>query len=170
MNKIVKFSLIFGLLAGVLYFAFFLMMYAFIDNPLYDKASPLGLQMIIVLFAIWYFKRKQNTYLHFYEGFSIGVLSNFLAALISGVLIWAFLQFIDIRPFDTWISESVNFLMKDRADKKDLMSDETFQNMITSIQNSKPSTLILDRIIASFWLVFPIGLFTMVLRKIRPAG
>lgn len=169
MRRVLNISLFYGLLAGVLYFLFFLLMYFTIENPLGNKTAPLGLQVIVVLFGIWYFKRQNQGYLHFYEGFTIGLGANFLAALLSGLLIFAFLEIVDMRPFTTWISESVSFLTADRPSKKEIMSDEAFEKMLASLQNSTTSSVIFDRLIASFWAIFPIGLFCMALRKTKPS-
>lgn len=169
MRKVLKISLFYGLLAGTLYFLFFLLMYFMIDNPLANKTAPLGLQVIIVLFAVWYFKRKNEGYLHFYEGFTIGFTGNLLAALLSGFLIFGFLEIVDATPFQTWISESISFLVSDRASKKEIMSDETFEKMLESLKNSSTSSVIFDRLMASFWAIFPIGLFCMAMRKVKPS-
>lgn len=169
MRKVLKISLFYGLLAGTLYFLFFLLMYFMIENPLANKTAPLGLQVIIILFGVWYYKRKNQGYLHFYEGFTIGLAGTFLATLLSGLLIFGFLEIVDITPFKTWISESVSFLMSDRASKKEIMSDETFEKMLESLKNSKTSSVIFDRLMASFWAIFPIGLFCMAMRKVKPS-
>jgi hypothetical protein len=167
MRRVLQLSLFFGALGGFLYFLFFLLMYFTIPNPLANKMAPLGLQLIIVLFGIWYYKRSNHSYLHFYEGFTIGFIGNFLAALLSGLLIYAFVEIIDMTPFTTWISESVSFLLTDRESKKEIMSDETFNRMLDSVRNSKTTSIIFDRLMASFWVIFPIGLFCMALRKIK---
>ena len=169
MKRVLNLSLFYGLLAGGLYFLFFLLMYFTVENPLKDKVSPLGLQVIVILFGIWYFKRKNQGYLHFYEGFTIGLVGNLLASLLSGLLIFAFLEIVDIRPFTTWISESIAFLIADRPSKKEIMSDEAFEKMLASLKNSTTSSVIFDRLMASFWAIFPIGLFCMAMRKVKPS-
>lgn len=169
MRKVFNISLFYGLLAGGLYFLFFLLMYFIIENPLGNKTAPLGLQVIIILLGIWYFKRKNGGYLHFYEGFTIGLVGNFLAAALSGLLIFAFLEIADMTPFKTWISESISFLIADRPSKKEIMSDEAFEKMLDSLKNSTTSSVIFDRLMASFWAIFPIGLFCMAMRKVKPS-
>lgn len=169
MNSLKRVTIIFGLIAGISYFLIFLLLYFLIDNPLRDKIAPIGLQFILLVYGIWVYKKRKDGYLHFYEGMTIGLISNFIAALLAGLLIWVFLITIDIKPFEVWITESVNFLLEDRPEKKDIMSDETFDRMIKSIRESKPHTIIWDRLMAAIWLVFPIGLFVMVLRKVRPS-
>ena len=168
MRRVLNISLFYGLLAGGLYFLFFLLMYFTIENPLGNKTAPLGLQVIILLFGIWYFKRKNEGYLHFYEAFTIGLAGNLLAALFSGILIFGFLKIIDMTPFTTWISESIAFLKADRPLKKEIMSEEAFEKMLDSLKNSTASSVIFDRLMASFWAIFPIGLFCMAMRKIKP--
>lgn len=147
---------------------FFLLAKFTVENPLSHKLAPLGLQMILISYGIWYYKRTNAGYLHFYEGFTIAVLGNILAALLGGVLIWLFLEWIDITPFNVWIRESVAFLVKDRENKKEILSDEAFTRMVGAVKNSRPYTVITDRLITTFWAVFPMGLLVMALRKTKP--
>lgn len=168
MQKIFKITLIFGVLAGVACFLFFLLAKFTVENPLSHKLAPLGLQMILISYGIWYYKRSNAGYLHFYEGFTIAVLGNILAALTGGLLIWLFLVGIDIEPFNVWIRESVAFLISDRENKKEVLSEEAFARMLEAVKNSRPYTVIPDRLITTFWAVFPMGLLVMALRKIKP--
>lgn len=169
MDNLKRVTVVFGLIAGFSYFLIFLLLYFSVDNPLRDKIAPIGLQLILLLYGIWVYKKKRDGYLHFYEGITIGFAGNFIAALLAGLLLWLFLITIDIKPFEVWITESINFLIEDRPGKLDVMSEETFDHMINSIRESKPHTIIWDRLMAAFWLVFPIGLFVMVLRKVKPS-
>ncbi|MCD8538692.1 MAG: DUF4199 domain-containing protein [Leadbetterella sp.] len=168
MQKVLKFTLIFGAAAGAAYFLFFLLMYFTIENPLGNKLAPLGLQVIVILYGIWYFKKSSDNYLHFFEGFTIGIGGTFLAALLSGLLVYLFLVLIDLQPFQTWIRESVAFLIGDRENKKEILSDEAYSRMLEAVKNTKPYMVIPDRLMASFWVVFPVGLYIMVLRKTKP--
>lgn len=90
MNPIVRKSLIFGSIAGGVCFLFFLVMYFLNPNPLALRRPDLGINIIFIGVAIWYYKRENGGYLHFYEGFSLGFLTNIIAALLTGVLIFYF--------------------------------------------------------------------------------
>lgn len=168
MQKVLKITLIFGALAGLAYFLFFLLMYFTIENPLGNKLAPIGLQVIVILYGIWYFKKSSNNYLHFFEGFTIGFGGNLLAALLSGLLMYLFLELVDIQPFKVWISESVAFLLQDRENKKEILSDEAYARMLEAVKSTKTYMVIPDRLMASFWVIFPMGLYVMALRKIKP--
>ena len=102
MNPIVRKSLIFGSIAGGVCFLFFLVMYFLNPNPLALRRPDLGINIIFIGVVIWYYKRENGGYLHFYEGFSLGFLTNIIAALLTGVLIFLFLQYVDVRPFEEW--------------------------------------------------------------------
>ncbi|WP_367914991.1 DUF4199 domain-containing protein [Leadbetterella sp. DM7] len=168
MNRLVKNALIFGTIAGVTCFLFFLVLYGMSDNPLSLRRPDLGINIIFIGSAIWYYKRSNNGYLHFYEGFSIGFLTNILAALITGVLIFLFLQFIDGQPLERWMTESRQMLIADRARSKDLMSEETFQTLLDSFGKKRPSVVIGDELLYKQLAVVAVTLFSMAMRKIKP--
>ena len=106
--------------------------------------------------------------MHFYEGFSVGFLTNLIAALLSGILIFVFLQFIDIHPFTTWMEESKQMLLNDRERSKDIMSEEMFQTLIKSFDGKSPSMIIFDELIYKQIAIVAITVFSMAMRKIKP--
>lgn len=168
MKKVKSTIITFGLIAGAIYFLFFIMMYFMIDNPLKEKRDPFILQLIIIFYSVWLYKKKQAGYLHFYEGISIGILGNLLAALLSGILLWVFIEWVDIKPFETWITESKVFLIEDRPNKLDVMSDEQFDLLLKSLDKTTPVSIILDRIMYSFWGILFILPYAIVMRKVKP--
>lgn len=167
-KEIYRMSLLFGLIAGLACFLFFIVMYFMQDNPLSLRRPDLGINIILAGAAIWYYKRKNGGYLHFYEGFSIGFLTNLIGALLTGILIFLFLQFIDIQPFENWMSESKQMLIDDRERSKDLMNEETYQALLKSFDNKKPSVIILDELFFKQLAIIAISLLSMAMRKIKP--
>ena len=92
-QQIFRYSITFGLLAGLGCFLFFVAMYFTKSDPLSLRRPDIGINIILIWAAIWYFKRNNGGYLHFYEGFSIGFLTNIIAALVSGILVYLFIEF-----------------------------------------------------------------------------
>ena len=167
-KRIFRTSFIFGGLAGVLCFVFFLIMYLMVDNPLSMRRPDLGLNMIMIGTGIWFFKKESGGYLHFYEGVSVGFLINLFAALLTGILIFLFLHFVDMQPFTTWMAEGKQMLLNDRERSKEIMSEEMFQTMLKSFDNKNLSMIILDELIFKQISIVAITLFTMAMRKIKP--
>jgi Protein of unknown function (DUF4199) len=157
----------FGVLAGIACFLFFLAFYALKPNPLYYYKLDLGIVVIIVWAAIWYFKRNNGGILHFYQSFSIGFLTNIVAALVSGVLIYLFVEFIDMKPFTAWIEHSKTLLLRDKESFVKIMNEANFERQIVSLNNSKPYQIIFDVLMFKQFAIIPIGLLSMVMRKIN---
>jgi Protein of unknown function (DUF4199) len=157
----------FGVIAGIACFLFFLAFYALKPNPLYYYKLDLGVVIILVWAAIWYFKRYNGGILHFYQSFSIGFLTNMVAALVSGILIYLFVEFVDIKPFTTWITESKAVLLKDKESFVKIMNEANFERQLVSLDNSKPYQIIFDVLMFKQLAIIPIGLLSMVMRKIN---
>lgn len=166
MKKLIfRFSLIFGSLAGLSCFLFFLAMYFSSDNPLSLRRPDIGFNIIFILVAIWYFKRYRGGYLHFYEGFSVGFLTNIIGALVSGILIYLFIEFVDIKPFTTWLMQGKMLLLKQKDTFGKIMSDESFRRQLLSFDNGKTWQILLDELMFKQLAIVFISLVSMVMRK-----
>ncbi|MBK6977860.1 MAG: DUF4199 domain-containing protein [Cytophagaceae bacterium] len=169
MNKklILGYSITFGVLSGLGCFLFFIAMYYTQPNPLNFRRPDIGINIILIWAAIWYYKRYNGGYLHFYEGFSIGFLTNLIASLISGILVYLFIEVVDNTPFITWIAEAKLFLTKERDLMKTILDDANFKRQLVSLDNSKPYQIILDELMFKQISIIPISLISMTMRKIN---
>jgi Protein of unknown function (DUF4199) len=166
-NQIFKYSITFGLIAGIACFLFFLAMYSMKSNPLSLRRPDIGINIIMIWAAIWYFKRNNGGFLHFYEGFSIGFLTNIIAALISGVLIFLFVEIVDKQPFITWIIEGKALMLREKETFAKILNDDNFRRGLLSLEKSKPSTIIYDDLMFKQFAIIPISLFSMAMRKLN---
>jgi Protein of unknown function (DUF4199) len=166
-KEILRYGLGFGSLAGVGCFLFFLAFYALTSNPLMIKRPDIGINIILIWAGIWYFKRYNGGVLHFYQGFSIGFLINIIGALVSGVLIYLFIEFVDIAPYNAWIAESKALLLRDKEAFTKIMNPENFKRQLVSLENSKTYQVILDDLMFKQLAIIPLGLLTMAMRKIN---
>jgi hypothetical protein len=157
----------FGLLAGGACFVFFLALRAVHPNPLLVRRPDIGINVILIWAAIWYYKRFQGGFLHFYEGFSIGFVTNVVAALFTGILLFIFCTFVDQTVFQTWISSSKDILLKDKDTFVKIMNEDNFNRQLSSLSNSKPYILILDDFMFKQLAIVPISLLTMIMRKLN---
>lgn len=166
-KQILNYSLIFGSLAGFACFLLFLGMYYVIPNPLNYKIPYIGIHIILIWAAIWYFKRNNGGYLHFYEAFSVGFLTNIIAALISGLSIYLFVEFVDLTPFTTWINDGKAMMIDKKAEMVKIMGEENHRNNLLSLSNSKPITIFYDNLIYKQFSIIPISLLSMAMRKLK---
>jgi hypothetical protein len=117
--------------------------------------------------AIWYFKRNNGGYLHFYEAFSVGFLTNIIGALISGVLVYLFIEFIDAKPFNEWMLHGKALLLKDREMFEKMLNEKSYQQSLLSFETQKHSVIITDDLLFKQVAVVAISLFGMAMRKLK---
>ena len=107
-NKpLLKVSLIFGLITGVLVFLFFLGLYFMDIVPLgNNKILDFGIHIILIAGACWYYRKYVgNGFLHLWEALTIGYVVNTFGALIAGWLIYFFVTYADPSVFTDYIAE-----------------------------------------------------------------
>ncbi len=166
-KQIFRYSITFGLLAGLGCFLFFTAMYFTKPDPLALRRPDIGINIILVWAAIWYFKRNNGGYLHFYEGFSIGFLTNIIAALVSGVLVYLFIEFIDGTPFTQWMANGKALLIKDKEMFQKMLNEKSYRQSLLSFDNQKHSVIIYDDLMFKQVAIIAISLFSMAMRKIQ---
>jgi hypothetical protein len=105
--------------------------------------------------------------LHFYEAFSVGFLTNIIAALISGLSIYLFVEFVDLTPFTTWINDGKAMMIDKKAEMVKIMGEENHRNNLLSLSNSKPITIFYDNLIYKQFSIVPISLLSMAMRKLK---
>lgn len=169
MNKklLINRVLIFGGLTGLACFLFFLGLYSIEPNPLNLRRPDIGINIIMIWAAIWYYKRFNGGILHFYEGFTIGFLTNLIGAIISGLLIFLFIEIVDYKPFETWLIEGKNFLIREKKMIKEILNEENFERQLASFDTAKSYQLIFDELMFKQLSIIPISLMSLVMRKIN---
>lgn len=164
-KKILNISLIYGGITGIVCFAFFLLLYRGTSNPLGSMRPFIGFNILFLFLAVWVYKKRQGGYLHFYEGFSIGFLTNIIGAFTSGFLIFLYVKFIDSAPFDNWIKESVKFLTSQKKELSTFLNEESYLKQLASFANARPYQIILDELAYKQFAIVAIMLIAMALRK-----
>ncbi|UBM59820.1 DUF4199 domain-containing protein [Marinilongibacter aquaticus] len=167
-KKIINISLIFGLVSGLACFLFFIMLYMGNDNPLQQRRPDVGINILFIFLAVFLYKRRQGGYLHFYEGFSIGFLTNLIAALTTGTLIYGFVKWIDPAPFQNWIRDGKQFLIDQKEALSNVLNEESFKLQMQAFDNAKPYQIILDDLMFKQFAIIAIMLIAMALRRQSP--
>ncbi|SOE22829.1 Protein of unknown function [Spirosomataceae bacterium TFI 002] len=165
-KSIIQTSLVYGLLAGFICVVFFIALYIADPNPLSLRRPDLGINIIFIFTSIYAFKKKNGGILHFYEGFSVGFLTNIIAALFTGISIFLFLTLYDEAPLQAWIESGIEFLKLEKENSlSEVLTDETFNSQIVSLQNAKPYQIILDELMFKQIGIIAISLCTLAMRK-----
>ncbi|MFN3784440.1 MAG: DUF4199 domain-containing protein [Spirosomataceae bacterium] len=167
-NKIIRQSLVFGLLAGVIGFLFFIGLYFLTDNPLAKRRPDVGFNLLFVGLSMWYLKKSNGGFIHFYQAFSTGFLTNIFAALTSGLLLFLFIQWIDQTPLQTWMTQGQQLLRDQRETFDKILNEEMYAAQMKALTNVKPYQLFLDELMFKQVAIVGITLLGMVFRKKRP--
>ena len=166
-KAILKYGLIYGSLTALSCMLFFVVMYYLNGNPLLFRRPDIGFNIIFIGFAIWNFRRHNGGFLHFYEGFSIGFLTNIIGAILTGLFIYLFIVFIDNQPLLNWIESSKQILIKQKATFAAILNEQNFQSQYKAISEAKPYQIILDELMFKQFGIIAITLWTMILRKLE---
>lgn len=164
-KSIIQSSLIYGLLAGLLCVAFFVALYFSDPNPLSLRRPDIGINIIFIFASIYAFKKKNGGILHFYEGFSVGFLTNLIAAIFTGLSLYIFIKFIDPNPFLQWMESGIEFLKVQKEGLGEVLTEETFKMQLESLQNAKPYQIFLDELMFKQIGIIAISLCTLAMRK-----
>lgn len=168
-NKpLLKVSMVFGLITGLLAFAFFLGLYAMGIVPLgNNKVLDMGIHVIMIAGACWYFrKRIGNGYLHLWEALTIGYVVNTIAAFINGWLIYLFITYIDPSVFTNYLAEMGSLLEQGREDLVKNIGNAEYLKMFASIQAMDSSEIITDEISKkTVMAIIPILIISLIFRK-----
>jgi len=167
-KPLLKVSLVFGLITGVLAFAFFLGLYAIGIVPLgNNKVMDIGIHVIMIAGGCWYFRKKVgNGFLHLWEALTIGYVINTVGAFINGWLIYLFITYIDPAVFTNYLQEMGTLLMSGKEELVKNIGNSEFLKMYASIQAMEPSEVITDEISKkTVMAIIPILIISLIFRK-----
>jgi len=167
-KPLLKVSLVFGLITGILAFAFFLGLYAIGIVPLgNNKVMDMGIHVIMIAGACWYFRKKVGSgFMHLWEALTIGYVVNTVGAFINGWLIYLFITYIDPAVFTNYLQEMGTLLMSGKDELVKNIGNTEFLKMYASIQAMEPSEVITDEISKkTVMAIIPILIISLIFRK-----
>lgn len=168
-NKpILKVSMVFGAITGLLAFIFFLALYFLKASPLSNvRVLDMGIFIILISGACWYYRKNVgNGLLHLWEALTIGYVVLCIAAIINGWLIYLFVTYIDPGVFTDYISAGLHLLDQDRKTQLSYLSESEFLKMYKEVQNNKTSVIIKNEIVQKAILgIIPILVISLIFRK-----
>ena len=168
-NKpILKLSLLFGLIGGVLVFAFFLGLYAMGKVPLgNNKVLDFGINVIMMAGACWYYRRSVGKgFMHLWEALTICYVVNTIAAFVAGWAIYLFVTYVDPSLFTKYLAEMASLMQQGKADLVKNIGEAEYAKLFGSIQQMKTSEIITDEISKKTVMgIIPILIISLILRK-----
>lgn len=163
LNPIYSVSIKYGSIAAVLSIVLFLILYYSGRNPL---LIPAFLDFRILLFPIFLvfsmrdFKENWNGgFLHFWQGFSIGILVIGLIALLMALFILIFGSWIEPDFVSNFIQSSIEQIESAREKITTAIGEEE----LTKVLEILPSTTLYDLALDYFLKSLPYGLFLTII-------
>lgn len=168
-NKpLLKVSLAFGGITGLLAFVFFLGLYFMGVIPLGNhKVLDFGIHIILIAGACWYYRKYfGNGFLHLWEALTIGYVVNCVGAFINGWLIYLFITFVDPSVFTSYVTEMMQLLDAGKVQLiKDIQEPE-YLKMYKDVQAMQPSVVIKDEVSKKMLMgIIPILVISLIFRK-----
>jgi len=166
-NKpILKVSLAFGAITGLLAFVVFLGLYFLKIMPL-GKVLDFGIYLIFITTACWYYRKYVgNGFLHLWEALTIGYVVNCVAALVNGWLIFLFITYIDPNIFTQYTADMLHLLQAGKTELVKNIQEPEFIKMYNDVKSMQPSVVIKDEISKKMLMgIIPILVISLIMRK-----
>ncbi|MDX2195748.1 MAG: DUF4199 domain-containing protein [Cytophagales bacterium] len=162
MNKIIKTSLIFGTVFGIVGFVWFLGVYFAGHNAFYSFAQKLSLIMMgaATLWAVWMYRSSNEGNLTFGEGALTGISMNILAALITCSLIYIYTYYINPDMVQLHILTLKQYLAANKKALIDGSNETTYKGTLKAVNEVTSYTLALD---AFIWKVVEGFMFSFLI-------
>ncbi len=165
-SKYMRVGMLFGLLGAGLVLVYFFTFYALATNPVREM-NRLDLLIILLctLFAMGYFRDRRNGgVLHFWQGLAVGVPVVLLSALVSSLVIYAFLK-IDPTVFTGYVAGMEKEIRADYAAGR-LKDAARYQYYLKALPTLTPSGRAFDIFLRNFFICFfATGILAIIMRK-----
>jgi hypothetical protein len=168
-HPIIRVSFFFGLACALVAFSFFLFLY-------WQKADALSIgrlaadafsAFLFVIAAIWYFKKVvRRGSLHFWEGLSVGFLTNLFATIISATGIYLFITLIDPQVLTRHIAEMQGMLIRNKAKYVIIGNGEAnFNTLLASVGQTTGKNIFWDEILKKLVVTVLVPIVAMLFRR-----
>ena len=173
-----KVSLVFGLVCGGIAFSFFLFVYFRAEDALSGGRLLLDAfsTFLFIVAAIWYYRRTRGRgRLHFWEGLTIGFLTNLISALVSAGLVYGFITFIDPAVLPRHLAALEEMLLARKDQYVALAGEKNFQQQLAETRLTTPGIIFWDEWFKKMLLMLAVPVVTLLLRRqpyslINPGG
>lgn len=172
-NKIIRSALIYGsIAAAICVFVAMLQYYGLHKSPFGRyKAPAFGINIIFIIVAVWTYRANNMGVLTFTEGFSVGFMTNLIAALFTALAFFIFVQFIDKQwgnnqAIMLWVKENIAGIEKIR-DAHIKSFGETEYNDLLKQAKEIPSAgyVFLDELVKKQLCIIAITVVSIIFRR-----
>jgi hypothetical protein len=160
----------FGLTGGLIQFLSFLLFYYLGFRPLLNL-NTLILDIILIFIFVFFgtkdFKTRFNSgELRFWQGMSVGFVAYMTLSLLSAILLYSYLEFIEPKVIAEYIEQTRVYLENSEIRTEELITPEEFKKNLDELEKTSAKILA----ISAFWKKVFIGLLvtpvsSIILRK-----
>lgn len=160
----------YGMVGGVLSIALFFVLLLLDENPLINGTLfSFFFIPIFVFFAIKEFKKYYNaSYLHFWQGMTIGFGTYMILAMLSGIFIWIYLELLDPDLLVDYIANRVELMRGSKENLVDRLGQDTYDTSLASVQAATAFDLAVDDFLRKVFAGFFITTVISVVMRQRP--
>ncbi|GAB3340944.1 hypothetical protein GCM10027299_54780 [Larkinella ripae] len=167
-HPLLKLPVLFGLVAGVLCFLYFLVLYWLGIVPLGNiRVLDFGFQIIMMVAAVWYYRKHIGKgFLHLWEALTICYVVNTVGALLTAWLIYLFVNYVDPEVFTRYLADMRHLLISTKGRLVERLGAAEYLTALKNIDTITPETLVGDEISKKTVLaVLPVLIISLLFRK-----
>jgi len=160
----------YGMVGAVLSIVLFFVLLLLGENPLINGTLfSFFFIPIFVFFAIKEFKKYYNaSYLHFWQGMTIGFVTYMILALVSAFFIWVYLDLVDPDLLQDYISNRLDLMLGSQDNLVERLGQDTFDTSLASVKAATAFDLALDDFLRKVFAGFFITTVISVVMRQRP--
>ncbi len=163
-----KYTIITGVLAGILCYCYFLILLFLGVHPLgLPKELNLGIIIILVFACQYYYKTEiRNGFLHLWEGMSICFLIFIVAGFINASAIFLHVTYLNTNVLTQYIQDNLRLLTQTKAQFITQFDLKAYQNLILQTSKTTGIAIFKDEIYKKiFWAIILTLPISIVMRK-----
>ncbi|MFD1140613.1 DUF4199 domain-containing protein [Larkinella insperata] len=167
-HPLLKLPILFGLVAGVLCFIYFLVLYWLGITPLGNVRVPdFGFQIIMMVSAVWYYRKHIGKgFLHLWEALTICYVVNTVGALLTAWLIYLFINYVDYKVFTQYLADMRQLIVSTKGHLVESLGQAEYLKMLKNVDTITPETLVGDEISKKTVLaVLPVLIISLLFRR-----
>jgi hypothetical protein len=160
----------YGMVGGILSISLFVILLVLGENPLINGTLfSFFFIPIFVFFAIKEFKKYYNaSYLHFWQGMTIGFGTYMVLSVVSALFIWVYLDQVDPQLLTDYIDDRVTLMQDSSENLIERLGQDTYDNSLASVRTATAYDLALDDFIRKVLAGFFITTVISVVMRQRP--
>jgi hypothetical protein len=167
-NGYVKLSLVTGVVGALLVLLYFFVFFWLGKSPLLRMSSyDMAIVCICMAIAMGYYRdRWQSGKLHFWEAIVIGLITNLVATLLSTLVIYVFIAFMEPQVLTGHIADLKNLMIQTRQQVEEGFGKEAYTNTLNRISDTTAGNVAVDIFIKKFLVcLLATGFIAAILRK-----